>query len=98
MAKNKINKVDVTKEAQKQFDNMADFIEGYQKSPTTIRKFKANFKKKLEQIKQQPYSCPESEEKPGTRRAFFDKFGVFLYKVVQKTIQIVTFYDTRTER
>lgn len=98
MAKYKINKVNVTKQAQKEFDAIAEFIEGYQKSPTTVQKFKNNFKDKLEQIKQHPLSCPESKEKPGARRAFFDKFGAFLYHVYQKSIRIVTFYDTRTKR
>lgn len=98
MAKQKITKVSVTKQAQKEFDSMADFIKGYQKSPTTVQKFKDNFKVKLEHIKEYPYSCPESLEKPGARRALFDKFGAFLYNVYQKSIRIVTFYDTRTKR
>ena len=98
MAKNKINKVNVTKQAQKEFDKITDFIEDYQQSPTTVQNFKDSFKVRLEQIKQQPYSCPPAQEKPGTRRAFFDKFGAFFYRIFKNSIRIVTFYDTRTKR
>ena len=74
---------------------MASFIIAYQKSPNTIQKFRDNFKEKLEQIKKLPFSCPKSNKLKGTRKARFDKYGAFLYFVFNKTVFIVTFYDSR---
>lgn len=96
--KNKIDVVNVTKEAHREFAKMVKFIEENQQSPASSKRFIDNFSKRLEVIKQQPNSCPPSSMRPGTRLAFFDKFGAFLYRVFEKSIRIVTFFDTRSKQ
>lgn len=95
--KNKINTVNVTQEGQRTFDKMIKFIQENQQNPQAEQRFRDNFKKKVEQIKEQPNSCPTSTKREGTRRALFDKFGAFLYRVYKNSIRIVTFFDTRSK-
>ena len=49
------------------------------------------------QISKHPESCPVSEEFPGLYKCVVTKQTTFYYRVKEKEIQVVTFYDNRQD-
>ena len=64
-------------------------------------KVKNEFKEKLDrcviQISKQPESCPVSEEFPGLYKCVVTKQTTLYYRIKEKEIQVITFYDNRQD-
>ena len=64
-------------------------------------KLKNEFVKKLDrcvlQISNHPDSCPESEEFPGLFKCVVTKQTTLYYRIKEKEIQVIAFYDNRQD-
>jgi len=64
-------------------------------------KVKKEYRDKLErcvlQISKHPDSCPVSEEFPGLHKCVVTKQTTFYYRVNDKEVQVITFYDNRQD-
>lgn len=49
------------------------------------------------QISNHPDSCPESEEFPGLYKCVMTKQTTLYYRIKEKEIQVITFYDNRQD-
>jgi plasmid stabilization system protein ParE len=96
--KDKIKKIEITQRAQADYDKLIKNIEEYS-SPEAANRFDDNFYETLSKLKKTPLMFEASEKKKGARRALFDKYGAFLYKVIKDTtLRVIAFYDTRMNR
>lgn len=96
--KDKIKKVEITQKAQNEYDKLIKNIEEHS-SIEAANHFDDNFYEVLSKLKKTPLIFEASEKKKDARRALFDKYGAFLYKVIKDTtLRIITFYDTRMNR
>jgi len=93
----RINKVDFTKRANKNLEDLVDNIKTH-KSDKVAKDFTDDFERVVGLIQEQPDMFEISEKIEGTRRGLFHKYGAFLYRVFKKSIRIVTLFDTRTKQ
>lgn len=93
----KINKVNFTKRAVRDLDNLVDNIKEHQ-SDKVAKGFTDDLSRVIGLIQEQPEMFEASNKIKGTRRGLFHKYGAFLYRVFKKSIRIVTLFDTRTKQ
>lgn len=93
----KINKVNFTKRATKDLDNLVDNIKEYQ-SDKVAKDFTDDLSRVIGLVQEHPKLFESSTKIKGTRRGLFHKYGAFLYRIFEKSIRIVTLYDTRSKQ
>ena len=89
-------KVVFSKRARRRLEKLLDYLE----SEWSL-KVKNEFIEKLDrcvlQISRHPESCPVSEEFPGLYKCVVTKQTTFYYRIEEKEIQVITFFDNRQD-
>ena len=90
----KILKVRLSEVAQERLLDILKYVE-IEWSTSSKNKFLKKFDEKIQQISQQPKSCPESEDVPGIYKGVVEKHVSFVYRINSDFIDVLTVFDNR---
>lgn len=91
-------KVYLSESTAKSLQNLLEFLD-YKWGRKVRNQYLEKFKKKIDQIKNNPSSCPESTQMIGLRRCVVTKHNSFFYRVNKKqnALEIAALIDNRSE-
>ena len=87
-------KIQWTKRAEKSFNRIVEYLEE-EWSEASTKKFVQKTNKLLSQIAENPEICPAIEGKEDVRKGMVTKQTSVFYRVKDKFIQLITFWDNR---